>query len=80
MESNLSKGDKEFVAIYGYTYEVPGVENKAIIKEYGMRPIEGTSDVVEGQEHKHLIDLARTYAKAYNQKLLKILKKETDAK
>ena len=40
---------------------------------HGIRPIKGTSDVIEGEEHAQLINSARKYAERYNQALLKKL-------
>ncbi len=73
LDKNIADGDQRFIAIHGYTYMFPGVEKDAVVKLYGFRPIEGTSDVIESEEHGQLMNLAKTYAAKYNKALLEKL-------
>jgi hypothetical protein len=52
------------------------LSKKALVltKQYGTRCLEGTSDVIESEEHGMLIEIAITYAEQYNIELLKKLK------
>jgi hypothetical protein len=77
---NLSNRDPRFICICGYACYTPGVEKDdlALTKKYGSRCLEGTSDVVEGDEHGKLIEAARNYAVKYNAVLLKKLKSKTE--
>jgi hypothetical protein len=57
------------LGIAGYTWSIPGVDERKKLEyrdTYGLRILEGTSDVVFGDEHARLIDLAAEYAKKYN--------------
>ena len=74
LEVNLAQNDRRFVGIYGYTCDAPEVtedEWKIIHSgKYGMRCLEGTWDVVEGNVHSALIGKATKYAITYNRELL----------
>jgi hypothetical protein len=76
VSANSVKGDLRFTCICGYACYTPGVDKDdlALTKKYGKRCLDGTSDVVEGDEHGKLIESARTYAEKYNDTLLKQLK------
>ena len=78
--ANLTNQDLRFICICGYACYAPGVEKAdlALTKKYGTRCLDGTSDVVEGDEHGKLIETARTYAEKYNNALLMKLKSEKD--
>lgn len=73
LERNYLHGDKRCIGIYGFTLLCPGLEDISydLIKKYGVRPIEGTSDSIESGEHGRLIGLATKYAKTYNQALVR---------
>lgn len=75
VERNFAHGDKRFIGIYGFALYCPGLKDVGydFIKEYGIRTIHGTSDMIEGEEHGNLIGIARRYAEVYNQELLKKL-------
>ena len=77
---NFSNRDFQFICICGYACYTPGVgkDDLALTKKYGSRCIEGTSDVVEGDEHGKLIEAAKTYAEKYNNALQKKLKLKTE--
>jgi hypothetical protein len=68
-----ASNDFRLLAVHGYTWTIPGVsEDKKFEYEgkYGLRMIEGTSDVVMGPEHERLIRAATQYAKRYNSQVL----------
>ena len=75
LEANTAKGDRRFIGINGYTCHAPGVgtkDDKFVTSSlYGIRCLEGTGDVIEGNQHKHLIDKAIEYARTYNGELLR---------
>lgn len=60
--------DHRLLGINGYVLDVPGV-SASVAKRSGVRPIEGTSDALCSREQGELIENARRYAKAYNQKM-----------
>lgn len=69
-------GDFRFIGVYGFTAEVPGMEEKGgLVKKYGVRMIQGTSDAPCDEEHAQLDARAREYARAYNLELLGELKR-----
>jgi hypothetical protein len=74
LEVNLAHNDRRFIGINGYTCDAPEVteaEWKIIHSgKYGMRCLEGTGDVVEGNVHMALIKMATKYAVTYNRELL----------
>ena len=66
---------KNFVllGVRGYTWLIPGTEDSKKIEyreKYGVKLLEGAGDVILGEEHGHLIELAIEYAKKYNQYVL----------
>jgi len=65
------------LGVDGYTWTIPGIEDSKkfeLRKKYGLKIIEGTSDVVQGEEQKRLQGLATEYAKKYNLYLLDHIK------
>lgn len=61
------------LGIAGYTWTIPGVDESKKFeyrKKYGLRILEGTDDVILGNEHMRLRELATEYAKKYNLYLL----------
>jgi len=69
----VERKDFTLLGVNGYTWTIPGVaENDkfAYRDKYGMKAIEGTSDMIMGAEHGRLIELATKYAKTYNGYLL----------
>jgi len=75
LEANAAKGDRRFIGINGYACHAPGVGEKddqfVTSSSYGIRCLEGTGDVIEGNKHKRLIDKAIEYARIYNIELLR---------
>jgi hypothetical protein len=76
MKKNASHRDFRFLTVCGYTCYPPGISevDYPLIKKYGVRYMEGTSDVIEGKEHGYLIRKAIEYSENYNRTLLKELK------
>jgi hypothetical protein len=69
----VDRGEFALLGLDGYTGTIPGIEDSKkfeLRKQYGLRLIEGTSDIVQGEEHKRLQGLAIEYAKNYNLYLL----------
>ena len=66
---SIENGNFALLGIAGYTVTIPGVDESKKFEyreKYGLRILEGTSDVVHGTEHLRLIRLAKGYAKKYN--------------
>lgn len=80
VNANSAKRDLRFICICGYACYTPGVDKDdlSMTEKYGKRCLDGTSDVVEGDEHGKLIETARTYAEKYNGILLTQLKAENE--
>jgi hypothetical protein len=60
------------LAVRGYAIEVPGAREdvQSLQAKYGVRLIEGTSDMINGPEQEKLVRNARAYAELYNQTIL----------
>ena len=71
LDANLKRGERRFVGINGYVCTAPGVEEEdaQLLRHYGMKCLEGTSDMIEGDEHESLIRKAEKYAREYNGEL-----------
>jgi len=68
--------DYRFVGVYGYVVVVPGMdEGSPLVRKYGKRIIEGTTDAPCDEEHSSLVDSAKKYAISYNKKLASDLMK-----
>jgi hypothetical protein len=78
-EAKKAVDRREFtlLGVDGYTWTIPGIDESKkfeLRKKYGLKIIEGTSDVVQGDEHARLQELATEYAKKYNLHLLDHIK------
>lgn len=62
-----------FVGIMGYSVKVPGVDDWSLVEKFGVRIVEGTSDVVRCYEQARLTMVATAYAEAYNREILKAI-------
>ncbi len=73
---NISNHDLRFIGINGYGCYAPGVEqaDQTLAQKQGIKCLDGTSDVIENEEHAKLIQTAIKYAREYNLLLLKKLK------
>ena len=65
----VAAGDRRPVGVYGYSCHVPGPEGRNLPPSVEIRCLDGTGDVSESEEHQHLIEIAATYARAYDQEL-----------
>lgn len=62
--------DYRFVGVYGYVVTVPGMdEGSPLVRRYGKRVVEGTTDAPCDKEHLLLVESAQRYAITYNRKL-----------
>jgi hypothetical protein len=69
----LTSGDHRLMAVHGYSLMIPGVDGRRYFdyeQRFGVRPIAGTSDFIEGPEHMRLVQLAHRYAQGYNTRVL----------
>ena len=69
----IAKGNFKLKGVYGLTLVIPGADHskwEEYRSQYGVDPIKGTTDAREGLEHGRLIELAATYAEAYNRQIL----------
>jgi hypothetical protein len=72
-QNALASKDHRLVGVYGYTLSAPGIETsqqRTYQERYGIRPIEGTSDALESEEHERLVRKATEYAERYNRHML----------
>jgi TPR repeat protein len=70
----IAAGDFRLVGVYGYSVEVPGAPTDdwfEVKSKYGIRMIEGTSDTESGPEEEAFNNNARSYARKYNEVILK---------
>ena len=57
------------IGVHGYSWTMPGVTKSKQFEyrdRYGVKLLEGTGDVILGEEHARLIGLALEYAEKYN--------------
>ena len=74
-----SKRDFRFIAVKGFTLQIPGVENAIGLKrEYGLKIIPGTGDALCSKEQGILIENTKKYAEAYNREMLHMLRNNAD--
>ena len=75
LNRNLANGDRRLIGIYGYSLHCPGAEKLPHdqMEQYGIKPINGTSDCITGGEHRRLIQSVTDYAARYNQALIQRL-------
>jgi hypothetical protein len=69
-QSAIGRKDYRFLGLYGYALYVPRVDASCITSANDVKPIEGTSDVVNGYEHEKLIAIAGVYASDFNLMML----------
>ncbi len=77
LTTKIGRDDFRFIGLYGYAQYFPGIKENdyEFIKKHGTLMFEGTSDVIESEEHSKLIQKAKQYAETYNITLLNHLKK-----
>ena len=68
----IAHGDVRLMAVYGFTIEVPGVDESVekLRQLYGLRMLEGTGDAIKGPQDRLLNENARRYAAKYNQTVI----------
>jgi len=79
LDAALSKGDYRFLALKGIGPMVPGVDDSdmdVVVKRFGIRYIENTSDKPRDEQEKELGIVAWGYAEKYNTLLRKIVRLE----
>lgn len=72
LQKAVAADDFRPVGVCGFACLAPGFEGD---RQAELRIIDGTGDVVEGDEHLRLIEQATAYARAYNQALSAWLRK-----
>lgn len=76
LDENIRNKDLRFICICGYACYTPRVEQSdlSLTKKYGIKCLDGTSDLIESDEHAKLIKDTIKYAERYNGLLLKEIK------
>jgi hypothetical protein len=72
MRANVAFGDYRFVGINDYSCNAPIRADsplRPMTERYGVRCLDGTTDMSEGAEYEKLVRVAIRYAVAYNQHL-----------
>ena len=71
---NISKGDYRYIGLRGYSIYCPGLqkEDMLLARKAGIRPIDGTSDMLINNEYAEIMDVAIQYATRYNRELLRM--------
>ena len=73
----IRRGDFRFIGVMGYAVTLPGVEDYGEqYQSYGVRIIEGTSDVIANDAVRLLNEQAYRYAERYNKLLMKHLNRK----
>ncbi len=70
VEASIAKGDHRFLLLLGFGGNIPGVTwNDEMRKKYGTRILDGTGDMIFGEDHKRYKMVAAGYAEGYNKLL-----------
>ena len=72
VRANVAFGDFRFVGVTDYSCNAPIRGESPLrqaVERYGLRCLDGTTDMIEGEEYVELARVARGYAIAYNQAL-----------
>lgn len=69
---SLDRGDRRLLAVAGFSLEIPGTQLTASQAEaaYGIREIEGTSDMLDSPGAERANANARSYAETYNRTII----------
>ncbi|WP_233423915.1 lipoprotein insertase outer membrane protein LolB [Lysobacter capsici] len=67
--ADLAQGRARLIGMCGFSCLTPGLEGGDSEGVDGVHYLDGTSDVIEGDEHARLLEQATRYAIAYNQSL-----------
>jgi hypothetical protein len=79
LDAALARGDYRFIALNGIGPMVPTVDDydiNVVVKTYGLRYIENTSDKPKDEQEKELGAVAWGYAEKYNSLLKKVVRLE----
>lgn len=68
----LSRGDRRFATVYGYSRFAPGVEGGGSPDRGTYRDVDPTSDAIRSSDQRAFKDRAHHYAEAYNAVLLAV--------
>ena len=74
IQTALAKNDNRLLVMAGRSASLPGVPEELSARAKtacGVRYLEGSTDQVQGNTHRQLLQVAYDYAKTYNQALLK---------
>ena len=79
VDANLKHNDSRFVGINGITCAAPDLlaTDSALLKQHGLRCLEGTGDALTSSDYAKLLDQASKYAVRYNAELLRRLRNST---
>jgi len=71
LDLSLKRGDHRFIGINSYTCMAPGISDAdyRLMRRFGLRCLDGTSDAIESKEHERLQEKASAYARTYNLEL-----------
>lgn len=80
-ENNYKVGKYHLLGVQGYAVTIPGVDpaKMRIVDgisrdgKYSVVVIEGTSDVIQSEEHRRFISVVKEFASKYNKQMLKLL-------
>lgn len=73
-EAAFRENNLKFISIMGYA---PGTDDEyPIVEEYGTFNMPDTGDVILSQKHGEFQQVARDYARRYNEEMLSLIKKE----
>lgn len=76
-EAAFSKNDLRLISIMGYSEYTPGAgDEKLQIEKYGIFCMPDTGDVILSQKHDEFQQVARDYARRYNDAMLSLIKKQ----
>ena len=74
--SNFARGDNRFIGVVDVGCHAPGREGIALeklVRTYGLRCLDGTSDVIENSHHRALQETVAKYGVAYNKCLAALI-------
>jgi hypothetical protein len=63
----IRSNDFRFLGVKGYGLSAPGVTSYAYVEKFGIKAIDGTSDVLHNAAQMRLQSVAKRYAREYNQ-------------
>lgn len=70
----IAAHDLRFIGVYGFSVDVPGMdEHKNVVKDHGLRMIDGTSDAPCDAQHSQLVREVTNYARSYNLELFEAI-------